>query len=211
MRFFVQPLVFAALAMLAQGAGAQVIEFESGGLKYQTLTNGGVTIMFAHLPATIRDYSILQVAVSNGSSETVTIRPQDFVIELSGGAQVRGTPPVSVIKEFIRGASGDDVIKMVTAYELGLYGFGKRRLTNAYEKRRQSALAVVSSKRLKAAAAASAIAFVETELRPGESTDGALFYRALEQDPDEIQVTVYAAGKVFDFEPSRKPADALVK
>src|SRR5579884_353929 len=42
---------------------AQIIEFESGGLKYQTLTKSGVTVMVASLPAHVRDYAILQVAV----------------------------------------------------------------------------------------------------------------------------------------------------
>jgi len=31
-------------------AHAQVIEFESNGLKYQTLTRSGVTVMFAIMP-----------------------------------------------------------------------------------------------------------------------------------------------------------------
>ncbi len=36
-------------------------------MKYQTLTRGGVTVMYTHLPSHIREYSILQAAVSNGS------------------------------------------------------------------------------------------------------------------------------------------------
>jgi hypothetical protein len=47
--------------------------------------------------------------------------------------------------------------------------------TNGYEQRRQSVLAMGSVK-LKAAAAASAIAMVQTRLAPGESTDGAVFF-----------------------------------
>ena len=57
---------------------AQVIEFETNGLKYQTLTKSGVTIMFATLPQRLRDYAILQVAVSNGSKAPYIIRPEDF-------------------------------------------------------------------------------------------------------------------------------------
>ena len=38
---------------------AQVIEFESNGLKYQTLTKNGVTIMYANLPSHVREYSVL--------------------------------------------------------------------------------------------------------------------------------------------------------
>ena len=42
-------------------AAAQVIEFESGGLHYQTLTRRGVTVMFAHLPSHVHDFFIVQV------------------------------------------------------------------------------------------------------------------------------------------------------
>jgi len=48
--------------------------------------------------------------------------------------------------------------------------------TNGYEQRRQAALAFASSAKLKAAAAASAIALVQQKMAPGESTDGAVFF-----------------------------------
>jgi len=157
-------VLWLTLGMLAASAGfAQVIQFESGGLTYQTLTRGGLTIMFAHMPIRIRDYGMIQVAASNGSSQVLKIRPQDFQFRLSDGRILRGVPAADVIGRFIRSASSSDVIKLVTTYEAGLYGMGRIRSTNGYEKRRQAALAVVSSKRLKAAAAASAIALVETE------------------------------------------------
>src|SRR5207244_6048512 len=59
-------------------AAAQVIEFESHGLKYQTLTRSGITVMFAPLPIHVREYIILQVAVSNGSAGPYVIKPEDF-------------------------------------------------------------------------------------------------------------------------------------
>ena len=43
---------------------AQVIEFESNGLTYQTLTRGELTIMYAVLPTHIKNYAIIQVAIS---------------------------------------------------------------------------------------------------------------------------------------------------
>ncbi len=46
---------------------AQIIPFESNGLLYKTLTKGGVTVMFAYLPAHLKEYSIMQVSISNGS------------------------------------------------------------------------------------------------------------------------------------------------
>ncbi len=119
-----QFVVVALLAVLAGGASGQVIEFESGGLEYQTQTRGGVTVMFAHLPTTIHNYRILQVAVSNGSTTPAKVTPLDFQIELSDGSVVQAVPPVRVVNELIEGASGNDVIKMVAVYELGLYGLG---------------------------------------------------------------------------------------
>ncbi len=71
---------------------AQIIEFESGGLKYQTLTKSGVTVMVASLPAHVRDYAILQVAVSNGSPITWTVKPQDFVFHRADGQIIPAAP-----------------------------------------------------------------------------------------------------------------------
>ena len=183
-------------------ASGQVVEFESGGLKYQTLTRDGVTIMFAHMPTQVRQYAIIQVAVTNGSSAPCTVRPEDFRFEIGGGAVVRAVPALQVVNELVRGASGGDVIKLVTTYEAGLYGMQRINSTNGYEQRRQAALAVVSGKRLKAAAAASAIAFVETTLRPGESTDGAVFYPVWPRTTGESVLKVTADGRQFEFQPS---------
>jgi len=191
-------LALAAVLLLAVGGFAQVIEFESGGLRYQTLTKNGITIM----PSQVREYSIIQVAVTNGSSAPWVVRPEDFRFELPNGTTIRAVPALQVINELIRHASGDDVIKLVTTYELGLYGINRIHSTNGYEKRRQSALAVVSSARLKAAAAASAIALVETRLAPGESTDGAVFYPTAGRPIGESRLKVYTAGQVFEFEAS---------
>jgi hypothetical protein len=193
-------------ALLVCLAPAQVIEFESGGLTYQTLTKDGLTIMFAHMPSKVREYNILQVAVSNGSEKRAKIKPGDFQVEVTGGSVIQAVPAAHVINQLIRNASSDDVIKLVTTYEMGLYGMGRVHSPGGYEKRRQAALAVVSSKRLKAAAAASAIAFVEIELRPGETTDGAVFYPTFGRQIDEARLRVYAEGKVFEFNPSSPSA-----
>ncbi len=191
----------ALATLLVCVARAQVIEFESGGLRYQTLTRNGVTIMFAPMPSQVRGYSMIQVAVSNGSSQPCVIRPEQFQFELGNGTVVQAVPAVQVINQLLRSASGDDVIKLVTTYEIGLYGINRLKSTNGYEKRRQAALAVVSSKSLKAAAAASAIAFVETKLEPGESTDGAVFYPAYGRPADRITLRVTTGDLVFEFKP----------
>ena len=194
--------LLALVALPASTSLAQVVEFESGGLNYQTLTKGGLTIMFAHMPTRVRHYGIIQVAISNGSTAPATVRPEDFRFEYASGQVTYAVPALHVINQLVRNASGSDVIKLVTTYELGLYGMKRVNSTTGYEQRRQSALAVVSSKRLKAAAAASAIAFVEAELAPGDSTDGAIFYPLVNNSPVESALRVSTAGQEFEFEPS---------
>jgi hypothetical protein len=154
---------------------AQVIEFESNGLKYQTLTKSGVTIMFATLPQRLHDYAILQVAVSNGSKAPYIIRPEDFTFVRLDGTVLGATAARVVVVMLEEKGSGGDVIKLVTSYENSIYGNQHLKSTNGYEQRRQSVLAMGSVK-LKAAAAASALALVQTKMMPGESTDGAVFF-----------------------------------
>ncbi|SRR5579871_3031649 len=154
----------------------QVIEFDNRGLHYQTLTRGGVTVMFAHMPSHLREYSILQVAVSNGSEGPYSIRPEDFRFVRPDGSTVHASSADHVVNMLLDKGTRNDVVRLVTAYESGLYGIQRMISTNGYELRRQAALAEVQSTKLKAAAAASAIALVQTRLPSGESTDGAVFF-----------------------------------
>lgn len=189
------------LAVLAAGgARAQVIEFESGGLKYKTLTKNGVTVMFAHLPTHVRDYSILQVAVSNGSSIPWAIKPEDFFYHRQDGQVLRALPAPAVVNSMIEKASRSDVIKLVATYESTLYGIARFHSTNGYESRRENALAELGSAKLKAAAAASAIVLVATKLGPGQSTDGAVFYPTAGKPLGPGTLVVDAAGARFEFE-----------
>jgi hypothetical protein len=160
------------------GVPGQVIEFENNGLKYQTLTKRGVTVMFAHLPLHVRDFSVLQVAVSNGSPGPYTIRPEDFVFYRDDGGMVPAWAARSVVALLMEKGGRGDVINLVSTYEGALYGIPHMRPTNGYEQRREAALAEVNSTKLKAAAAASALALVQTKLAPGESTDGAVFFES---------------------------------
>jgi hypothetical protein len=164
-----------ALVLWVARGRAQVIEFEQNGLKYQTLTKSGVTIMFAMMPQHLHDYAIIQVAVSNGSKAPYIIRPEDFIYVHLDRSELRASPARVVVTLLEQKGSASDVIKLVTSYENGIYGNQKLKSTNGYEQRRQSVLAM-GSVRLKAAAAASALAFVQTKLMPGESTDGAVFF-----------------------------------
>jgi hypothetical protein len=180
-------------------ANAQVIEFESGGLKYQTLTKGGVTVMFAKLSANVHDYSILQVAISNGSDKVQSVRPEDFVYVRGEDAGIRATAADAVVEDFLTKAGRNDVVKLVTAYEAGLYGMERYHSPSGYEQRRQAALAEVSSAKLKAAAAASAIVLVPIRLRPGQSTDGAVFFRHNAKTLGAGRLRTTVGQNVFEF------------
>ena len=169
-RFGALGVLFCVLAF------GQVIEFESGGMRYQTLTRRGVTVMFAHMPTHVREYSILQVAVSNGSQAPYTIRPEDFRYIHGDGSSIPEAPARNVVNMLLEKGSRSDVIHLVSAYEAALYGVQRMLSTNGYEQRRQAALAEVQSTKIKAAAAASAIALVQIKLTPGQSTDGAVFF-----------------------------------
>lgn len=187
------------LAFMRCAAAAQVIEFENNGLRYQTLTRGGVTIMYAHLPGHTRDYSVLQVAVSNGSKTSWVFKPDDFLFERSGGESLRAEQARNVVNRLLEKGSRDDVIKLLTTYEAGIYGLSRIQSTSGYEQRRQQMLAEMTSVKIKAAAAASAIAFVAVKLKPGESTDGAVFYSTGGRPLGAGRLTVNAAGEKFVF------------
>ena len=148
-------VLLATLALGRHPACAQVIEFESNGLKFQTLTRSGVTVMFAQLPTHIHEYAIVQVAVSNGAPSPYFIRPEDFTFVRGDGTELHATPARTVVAMLTQKGSGNDVIKLVTTYEASLYGNAHFKSTNGYEQRRQAALAMTAT-RLKAAAAASA-------------------------------------------------------
>jgi hypothetical protein len=189
-----------AAAIAAARAGlAQVIEFESGGLKYQTQTKNGVTVMYAHMPLLVREYAVVQVAVSNGSSSACAIKPEDFRFHRNDGAVIRPSTAPAVVNGFIERGGRDDVVKLVSAYEMGLYGMNRLRSTNGYESRRQAAMAEMTSPRLKAAAAASAIVLAPVKLKPGESTDGAVFYPNAGKPLGPGRMVVNAAGTAFEF------------
>ena len=187
------------LALTGLALRAQIIEFESGGLRYQALTRNGLTIMVAQLESQVRDYSVLQVAVSNGSRTAYTTKPEDFLFTREDGLPVPVVPARTVVSQLVDKGSRGDVIRLVTAYEAGLYGNSQYKATNGYEERRRNAFAEVSSTKLKAAAAASAIAFVQTKLLPGESSDGAVFYASAGKPLGTGKLRVVAAGSVFEF------------
>jgi hypothetical protein len=190
---------------------AQTIEFDSGGLRYRTQTKNGVTIMFAPLPSTVRSYSVLQVAVANGAERPYVIRPEDFSFRRLDGTVVAASPARQVVGELIEKAGRNDVIRLVSIYEIGLYGMNRIASTNGYEQRRQAAFAEVSSTKIKAAAAASAIAFVQTQLAPGQSTDGAVFFSSPGRPLGPGKLVVRTASGTFEFDVSEDPVVGPLK
>jgi hypothetical protein len=178
---------------------AQTIEFESNGLRYQALTRSGVTVMVAPLASRVHEYTVLQAAVSNGSQGPYTIRPEDFTFVRNDGSVLRAEQSASVINLLMRKGSANDVVRLVTAYETSVYGNPHFKSTNGYEQRRLAAIAMGGSTRFRAAAAASAVAFVRSKLVPGETTDGAVFFSNLGKPLSGGKIVVRTNTDVFEF------------
>ena len=192
--------VMILVLVAAFSSHAQVIDFESGGLHYRTLTRNGLTIMFASLPSHVRSYAVMQVAISNGSATAWTVKPEDFSFYRPDGVVIQAAPATEVVDSLMTKASRGDVIHLVTAYETAIYGNSRLKSTNGYEVRRQNALAEVGSAKLKAAAAASAIALVSTRLFSGDSTDGAVFFPSNGKPLGAGKLIVRTAGETFEFD-----------
>jgi hypothetical protein len=192
------PLLALAL-FAATSAPSQIIEFESGGLKYQALTHNGITVMFSPLPLHIKGYAVIQVSISNGAPVSWTVRPEDFRFEKTGAGAIQALAARTVVDSLFEKATRGDVIKLVAAYEASLYNNAQIHSTNGYEARRQNAFADLGSNRLKAAAAASAISMVTTKLAPGQSTDGAVFFLSGGKPLGAGRLVVTTAGEEFVF------------
>ena len=185
--------------MACAARAQEILDFESGGLKYKAMTRGGVTVMFSVLPTHIRDYAILQMAVSNGSSVSWTVKPEDCGFEKPDGHTIQALPAKTVVNTLIEKAGRGDVIKLIAAYEASLFNNAQIHSTNGYESRRQNAFAEFGSSKLRAAAAASAIALVTTKLSPGQSTDGAVFYPNQGKPFGTGKLIISMAGETFVF------------
>lgn len=196
--FAVSSLVL-GVTVLASAVQAQVIPFDSNGLKYKALTRGEVTIMFAPLPTRIRDWVIFQVAITNGSPVAWSFKAEDFRFERNDGSTVPALAAHEVVETMLKKASRGDATKLVVAYESALFGNMHLHSTNGYESRRQDAITESGSTKLKAAATASAIVLAPAKLAPGESTDGAIFYPAAGKPLGAGKFVVNAAGEEFDF------------
>lgn len=195
------PLAAAGL-LLSVAAFSQVIEYESNGMKYQTATRKGLTVIVTQLPSHVAGFGLLQVSISNGSQIFWTVAPEDFSYARPDAA-LSGLPANQVVDLLLSRATHADVVKLVSSYESALYGIPHMRSTNGYEQRRQNAMSYGMSARLKAAATASAIALGRTRLPPGESTDGAVFL-TLTHEVKTLgggHVVFRCEGETFEFNP----------
>ncbi len=149
----------ASLALLIPAsARAQVIEYESNGMKYQTTTRKGLTVIVTHLPNHVAGFGLLQVSIANGSQIYWTVKPENFQYVRPDGLTNTGLPADQVVDLLLDRASHSDVVKLVSSYESSLYAIPHMRTNNGYEQRRQNAMSYGMPTRLKAAATASAIA-----------------------------------------------------
>ncbi len=177
------------------------IEFESHGLTYEALTKDGITVMYAPLPPHIKDFNIIQITVTNGSELNWTVRPGDFTFIRQDGTVLQPVSADDVVYSLLQKASAADVIKLQLLYEDSIYAVPNFRSTNGYEKRREAAMAQFVNRGLKAAVAASAITFAPTRLKPGDSTDGAVFFENRTKDKalGAGKLVVHSCGESFEF------------
>jgi hypothetical protein len=193
----------ASAAVLGRnGARAQVIEYESNGLKYQTSTRRGLTVIVTHLPNHVAGFGLIQVSISNGSQIYWTVKPESFsYVRTEGSIGALGAD--QVVDLLLEHASHNDVVKLVASYESALYGIPHMRSTNGYEQRRQNSLSYGMPVKFKAAATASAIALGQSRLQPGEATDGAVFV-PLSRDLKTLaggRIVFRCEGETFEFNP----------
>src|SRR5205823_2792710 len=122
-----------------------------------------------------------------------------FKFQPDAAPPIQASPAKTVIGNLLEKAGRTDVSRLIAAYEAALYSNAQMHSTNGYEARRQNAMAEFGSTRLRAAAAASAIAFVTTKLAPGQSTDGAIFCPNAGKPLGSGRLLVIAGGETFEF------------
>jgi len=185
-----------------KSTGESPIEFQSHGMEYEALTKNGITVMFAALPPHISNFNIVQVTVTNGSLVSWTVKPSDFSFVRHSGVTLQPVSADEVVESLLQKASRTDVIKLQLLYEDSIYGLPNFRSTNGYEQRREAAMAQFVNRSFKAAAAASAITLVPAKLKPGDSTDGAVFFenRSKEKSLGAGRLIAKTCGETFIFE-----------
>jgi hypothetical protein len=195
-----------AILWIYATCAAQSIQFESGGLQYQAQTRGGVTVMVAPLPSRILGYSVMQVAISNGSPEAHKVQPEKFRFERSAGAPVQALSARAVVSDVLKRAGRDDIGKLIGIYEGALFGSQNLQLRHGYESRRKDAMAIGGGSKVRAAAAAAAVVLGTSSIEPGESVDGAVFLPTQNKALGSGKLIVDAAAQHFEFTIEPPPA-----
>ncbi len=178
-------------------------EFQSHGMEYETLTKNGITVMFASIPPHVKEYHIVQVTVTNGSLVSWTVKPSDFTYIRQNGPVLNASSADEVVSSLLDRASASDVVKLQLLYEDTIYGLTNFRATNGYEQRREAGMTQFVNLRFKAAAAASAITLAPIKLKPGDSTDGAVFFESKNNKEKTLGPGRFVAktcGEIFVFE-----------
>src|SRR5580693_6150678 len=119
-------LALLAVAMAPGVARAQVIEYEANGLKYQTETIKGLTVIVTHLPNHVAGFGLIQVSVANGSKIYWTVKPESFSYVFPAGS-IAALPADVVVDMLLDKASHADVVKLVNSYEASLYAIPHMR------------------------------------------------------------------------------------
>src|ERR1700690_2279618 len=68
----------------------QVIEYEANGMKYQTLSRKGLTVIITHMPNHVAGFGLIQISISNGSDMYWMVQPEDF-------AYIKNDTPMTAI------------------------------------------------------------------------------------------------------------------
>ena len=189
-------------ALLSIPVFGQVIEYEANGLKYQTLSRKGLTVIVTRMPNHVAGFGLFQISISNGSDIYWTVQPEDFSY-IKQDISLTAISAGQVVDVLLDKGTHSDVVKLVTSYENLLYGIPHMRSTNGYEQRRQGAMSLGINAKLKAAATASAIALAQTRLAAGQSTDGSIFI-PLTHDLKTLSgghLVFRANGETFEFNP----------
>jgi hypothetical protein len=153
---------------------AQVIEYEANGMKYQTLSHEGLTVIVTHMADHVAGFSLFQISVSNGSDKYWMVDPEQFAYARHD-VKLNALSASQVVDVLLDKGSHTDVVKLVNSYENTLYGIPHMKSTNGYESRREGMMTYGINAKMKAAATASAIALAQVRLAPGQSTDGSIF------------------------------------
>jgi hypothetical protein len=200
-------LLISVLGRAQSPAPQTPIEFQSHGMDYEALTREGITVMFAHLPPHIKDFNIVQVTVTNGSPVSWTVKSGDFSFTRQDGTVLQSVSADEVVASLLEKSSRNDVIKLQLLYEDSIYALANFRSTNGYEQRREAAYAQFVNKGFKAAAAASAITLISIKLKPGDSTDGAVFFenRTKAKSLGAGRLVARTCGQVFVFQTYAEP------